>query len=122
MYKDTGPQSVLDEGFRLSTTNSDIMEAITNLGRSFDDMKTSLERKMDNVAVSNREIRTAIGEMRDALEGKMENVTASNKEVATDIKGMTTSIDNLTKLLSFLAIGLGVIAAGAGVAHFTSKR
>jgi len=35
---------------------------------------------------------------------------------------MTTSVNNLTKLLLWLAVGLGVIVAGAGVVHFTSKR
>jgi len=86
MYKDTGPQNVLDEGFRLSITTNNVLEAITTLGTSFDNMKTSLEGKMDNVAESNREIGTAIGEMRVALEGRMDSVAASNREMGIDIK------------------------------------
>jgi len=35
---------------------------------------------------------------------------------------MTTSVNNLAKLLSWLAVGLSVIIAGVGVVHFTSKR
>jgi len=121
MYKDTGLQN-LDETFRLSSTTNDVLEAITGIGRSFDEMKTSLEGRMDSVATSNREMGTAIGEMMVALEGRMDSVATSNKEMGVDIKGMTTSVNNLTKLLSWLAVGLGVIVAGAGVVHFTSKR